>query len=194
MKVFFSSSIHGRDKYEKNYEAIVKDLKDRGLKVQSDHVLGIDKKRLSEVNDRFRVEYYKKLVYWITEADLVVAEVSHGSISIGHEISLALEKRKNVIALSVKNQGPAIFLALKTDKFQLVSYTLENLHSVLDKAINKARSNTDIRFNFFVSPQINDWLDWISREKRIPRAVYLRELLEKEISRNKDYQEKKSDN
>lgn len=193
MKVFFSASISGRDSFEENYKAITNDLKDRGYKVQSDHVLGVDKKKLSDVSDKYRIDYYRKLVKWISESDLIVAEVTQPSISIGHEVSLALEKGKNVIALSSTTRGPAIFLAMKSDKLQMIKYNLVDLHSVLDKAINKARSNTDIRFNFFVSPQINDYLDWISREKRVPRAVYLRELLEKEIVKNKEYQEEKSE-
>jgi len=194
MKVFFSASILGRDSFEENYKAIVDDLKDRGYKVQSDHVLGVDKKKLSDVSDKYRIDYYRKLVKWISESDLIVAEVTQPSISIGHEVSLALEKGKNVIALSSTTRGPAIFLAMKSDKLQMLKYNLEDLHFVLDKAIKRARSNTDIRFNFFISPQINDYLDWISKEKRIPRAVYLRDLLEKEMAKSKEYQEEKSEN
>lgn len=191
MKVFFSASISGRDSFEENYKAIVDDLKVRGYRVQSDHVLGVDKKKLSDVSDKYRIDYYKKLVKWISESDLIVAEVTQPSISIGHEVSLALEKGKNVIALSSTTRGPAIFLAMKSDKLQMLKYNLEDLHFVLDKAVKRARSNTDIRFNFFISPQINDYLDWTSKEKRIPRAVYLRELLEKEMAKNKEFQEEK---
>lgn len=187
MKVFFSAPINGRDLYEQNYTKIVDDLRTRGYKVQSDHVLKVDKSRLQEISDKSRIEYYKKLVRWISESDLVVAEVSRSSVSIGHEITLALEKGKNVIALSCISRGPAILLALKSEKLQMVKYGLDDLHNVLDKAIEKARSKTDIRFNFFVSPEINEYLDWISRVKRVPRAVYLRELVEKEIEKNKEY-------
>lgn len=193
MKVYFSGSIHGRDSHEGEYQAIVKDLGARGYKVQSAHVLGVDKKKLSEVNDKYRIDYYKRLIKWISEADFVVAEVSHGSISIGHEISLALEKGKNVIALTTNdNRGPAILLAIKSDKLQMIKYNVESLHLILDKAIQKARLKTDIRFNFFISPEINEYLDWFSRVKRLPRAVYIRELLEKEMAKNKQYRSGKS--
>lgn len=187
MKVFFSASILGRDKFDGNYRAIVDDLRERGFKVQAGHVLNLDEKKLAEVSDKYRIEYYKKLIKWISEADIVVAEVSNPSVSIGHEISIALEKGKNVIALSSVSRGPAVLLAMKSEKLQMVKYTLEDLHEVLDRAINKARTRTDIRFNFFVSPEINEYLDWISRVKRIPRAVYLRELLEKEMAKNREY-------
>lgn len=187
MKIFFSASISGRESFEKEYELIVKDLEGRGHNVQSSHVLGVDKKKLSEVSDKYRIEYYKKLVKWVTASDFVVAEVSQPSVSIGHEISLALEKGKNVIALTSTNRGPDIFLGMKSEKLQMLRYTPESLHDVLDKAINKAKSKIDIRFNFFVSPEINDYLDWVAKVKRVPRAVYLRELVEKEMSKNKEY-------
>lgn len=187
MRVFFSAPINGRELYEQNYKKIVDDLKSRGFKVQSDHVLNVDKNKLQEISDRSRIEYYRKLVRWISESDFIIAEVSRSSVSIGHEITLALEKGKNVIALSCVSRGPAILLALKSEKLQMVKYNLNDLHSVLDKAIEKARSKTDIRFNFFVSPEINEYLDWISRVKRIPRAVYLRGLLEKDMAKTKEF-------
>ena len=193
MRIFFSAPIGGRSQFEANYKRIINCLVQKGHKVQSDHVTNVNPKKLADVSDKYRVDYYKKLVKWISEADIVVAELSHSSASIGHEVSLALEKGKNVIALSSTNRGPAIFLGIKSDKLQMIKYDLNNLEGVLGKAIEKAKSKSDIRFNFFISPQINDYLDWISKEKRVPRAVYLRELLEKEIANNREFQEEKSE-
>jgi hypothetical protein len=46
----------------------------------------------------------------------------------------------------------------------------------------------DVRFNFFISPQIGNYLDWVSKNKRIPRAVYLRRLIEEDMKNNKEYE------
>src|SRR3989339_240542 len=97
------------------------------------------------------------------------------------------EKGKPVIAFYDKRISPNLIKGIDSDKFQAVSYDSQNLEDAVKTAVSKARSTMDIRFNFFISPQINEYLDWISRIKRIPRAVYLRELLEKELAKNKEY-------
>jgi hypothetical protein len=45
----------------------------------------------------------------------------------------------------------------------------------------------DTRFNFFVSPSIATYLDWVSKEKRVPRSVYLRRLIDQDMSGNDEY-------
>ena len=127
------------------------------------------------------------MVEMISKSDLCVAEVSTSSLGVGHEITVALEKGKPVIAFYERSATPNIIRGISSDKFLTVPYEGSTLKETVRNYIDKARSKTDIRFNFFVSPQINEYLDWISRVKRVPRAVYLRELLEKEMAKNKEY-------
>jgi hypothetical protein len=47
--------------------------------------------------------------------------------------------------------------------------------------------NIDTRFNFFISPKIGNFLDWIAKKKKLPRAVYLRKLIEDDMDKNKEY-------
>jgi hypothetical protein len=37
------------------------------------------------------------------------------------------------------------------------------------------------RFNFSVSPEIKAYLTWVQRTKHIPRSVYVRKLVEKQM-------------
>jgi len=50
-----------------------------------------------------------------------------------------------------------------------------------------ANKNIDVRFNFFVSPKIISYLDWVSKNRMVPRSVFLRELIEKEMKKDKDF-------
>ena len=70
-----------------------------------------------------------------------------------------------------------------------VEYTDTNLEKVLEEYIEYAKEHSDTRFNFFISPQIGTFLDWISRKKKLPRAVYLRRLIEEDMKLNKEYDE-----
>ena len=75
------------------------------------------------------------------------------------------------------------------DLLLLAPYNDGNLETVLADALDYASSHQDVRFNFFISPAIGNYLDWISKEKKIPRSVYLRNLIEKDMEENEEYHE-----
>lgn len=188
MKVYFAASISGKQKYEENYRKIVLVLNSLGYKLVSNHVLETEFEKVKDSSDRELVKHYKRTLKNISNSDFVVAEVSAPTIGIGHEITIAIEKGKPVVVLLVEGSlTPQILKAIPAGRVRTVKYKLENLEGVLSEAIYDLKGSIPIRFNFFVSPEINEYLDWISRVKRIPRAVYIRELLEKEMARNKEY-------
>lgn len=190
MKIYFTASIHGKEKFDTNYKKIVEVLAKFGHKVIADHILQVSLKNLPHQRDEDRISYYKKMIRWITTCDLVVAELSHSSASVGHEVSVALEKGKPVVALYFRGQGPHLLTGADSEKLLIVDYKLENLESVLKDAIKDASDQVDVRFNFFISPKIGVYLDWIAKNKKIPRAVYLRRLIEEDMKKNKNFKGK----
>jgi hypothetical protein len=119
----------------------------------------------------------------------MVTEASFPStMNVGHEISLGLERGKVVIVLYEKGHTPALFYGLNSDKLMLVEYTRDNLEEVLLDAVTFARENTDARFNFFIAPRHIAYLDWVAKTRRIPRSVYLRQLIEEDKNANAEYE------
>lgn len=186
MKVYFTASVSGKKTYGKQYQAIVETLRNLGYDVH-EHIIKTEPEQVQDQSDKERVAYYKRMVESVSKCDLCVAEVSTSSLGVGHEITIALEKGKPVIAFYQRTASPNVIRGISSDRFLTVAYEDSTLRETVRDSVEKARGKTDIRFNFFVSPEINEYLDWISRVKRVPRAVYLRELVEKEIERNKEY-------
>jgi len=192
MKIYFTGSLHNKDIDKEVYAKIVHLLEADGHEVRADHILKTKQGELDAQSASERSIYYEKLNKWISNADLVVGEVSYPStINIGHEISLALDKGKPVLALYQKGRSPGVLQGIKSDRFMLVEYTLPELKRTLDYGLEEALNQVDVRFNFFISPQIGRYLDWVSQKKRIPRAVYLRKLIEEEMNSNTEYGEVK---
>ncbi len=189
MKVYFTASVSGKEEYIKSYEAIIDTLKGLGHKVFAEHILKTSKSDIINQSDRERLSYYRKMIEMISQSDLCIAEISTSSLSVGHEITVALDKAKPVIAFHDRKVAPNLVRAINSNKIQIIPYELKSLPDIIQRAINRAKESVDIRFNFFISPPINGYLDWISKVKRIPRAVYLRNLLEKEMAKNKEYQD-----
>jgi len=191
MKIFFIASIHGKEKYGDNYSTIVKFLNKTGHTVFSDHVLKISKKEINEWENEKKVSFHKKIMDKIKTVDVVVAEISYSSMSVGYLISLALDCGKPTIVLYSGKKEPHILSTIeKSDRLFLYKYNnLLDLENNLKGLIEDASDQMDVRFNFFISPKIGAYLDWISKNKRIPRAVFLRRLIKEHMKKNKKYKD-----
>jgi len=187
MKIYFSGALYQKERLLDSYRRIVDLLKKKGYTVLED-TLSMPLNKALEMDDEQRVRNYRNIVKWIDQADFSVIEGSFPStLHIGHEITLAIEKSKPVIVLYRTGAEPTIFKGLKDDRIIWVEYNDQNLEGVLVKAIEVAKKEEDVRFNFFVSPKILSYLDWVAQKKMIPRSVFLRDLIDREMKKDKEF-------
>ncbi len=189
MKVYFVGAISQKQLYGDNYERIIQALTNKGYGVQYDHIMDQTEVDIVKETDDEKVNYYKKFLKWLNKADVVVAEASFPStVHVGHEISLALEKGKPVVVLFMKGKAPVFLQGIVSDKLFVQEYTDTDLENVVVDTVEFASQQQDTRFNFFISPRIASYLDWIAKTKKTPRAVYLRDLIQKRMETDKEYQ------
>lgn len=188
MKIYFTASIAQKSQFGENYEKIIETLLNLGHHVQYEHITGKKIIDIAAQSEEELNKYYKQVVKWITDADVMVAEASFPStLNIGHEISLSLDKSKPVIVFFKKGYDSFFLRGLNSDKLFLLEYTEDNLKEVVRTGIDFAKDQADTRFNFFISPSLAHYLDWISQKKKIPRSVYLRQLIEQDREKNTEY-------
>ena len=106
MKVYFTAAIYQSEKFLDKYKRIVDLLKKHGCEVLEDTTTTSLEEAIDK-SDSDRIEYYKKVIKWIDKSDLVVVSFFPSTLSIGHEITLALEKNRPVIVLYLKGKEPA---------------------------------------------------------------------------------------
>lgn len=189
MKVVFVASHTQRKDLGKYYDRVVKLLEDKGMEVSSGSLF--DEKLEKEVGID-KEKWYKQSIKEVQKADLVVVEISYPSTAnVGHELTYALEIGKPVIAIYHKDREPIFLRGREDEKLLLFEYAENDLENVLEAALEYATDIQDVRFNFFISPAIGRYLDWVSKNKRIPRAVYLRKLIEEDMRNNQEFGESK---
>lgn len=184
MKIFFEASIYGRKRFGKNYRLIVEQLLEMGHKVV-EYSLGLKEEQAYSLKKLEKQDFFNKVIKIIDNSDLFVVEASYPSLSVGFEISQALERGKSVVVLYSDGDAFRFLQGLKSEKLLVVKYDLKSLKKVLADSIECASEQMDTRFNFFISPKIANYLDWVARKKRTPRAVYLRRLIEKDMKESK---------
>ena len=187
MKVYFTASVRGKKDFDENYDYIYNVIEDLGHKNIDDLILRIDADGFYKGSHKDQVKLYKQTIDDIKKCDVVVLEVSIHSLSMGFVMQKALELGKPVVSLYMPGCDPYFAMGVDNEKLQVIEYSKSNLKKVLSVALVYAQDQMDTRFNFFISPKICNYLDWIAKKKKTPRAVYLRRLIEKEMDNNKEY-------
>lgn len=189
MQVYFvaSSRLVGKDidLYSRIYKTISSEHKMVSDKVWKWIRNGI--KDLSQASIEAKKENYLNVLKCIKKADMVVMEISGHSVSMGFILSKVMEENKPVVALYTAKMNPVFIKGIVNKKLILAEYNKKNLEQVISDSIKKAKCLVDMRFNFFVSPNILNYLDWVGQKKMIPKSVFLRHLIEREIKKDKDY-------
>ncbi len=183
MKIYFTASLIGKNKYNQAYQAIVSNLKKTNHQVL-ERILKTDPLQPEKENENQTKKIYQQIIAMLRQASIVVAEISQPSASVGHEISLALENNQPVIALYQQGTGAKLLEGYPGEKLQMLCYDQHNLQPLLNSAVEQASSQVDVRFNFFITAKMMAYLDWIAKERKIPRSVFLRHLLEKEMAKD----------
>lgn len=186
MKAYFTASVVGKRQHEANYQKILDALVAKGVDVRSDHIMKATEASIRIKTKEERLMFLKKLEGWVSECDFVVAETTFPSISVGYEIALAISRGKPVLILYSNGVPPTLLVAYEEDKVVCEKYTPEALPGIVDLFLNFVRGASDVRFTFFVTPTITSYLEKIAKEEKIPKAVYLRKLIEKDMKKRRN--------
>lgn len=180
MTIYFTASIVGKKYYLKDYLKIIEILTTRKYQVISDHILNTTENQIRLKNREERLKFHKQLEKWINSCDFMVAEISFPSISVGYEISLALQHGKPVLVLYNTGDPPSLLAYHQDQKLVCERYSLDTLKEIIDDFINYIEGTNDTRFTFFITPEISSYLDKVSKKGKIPKSVYLRRLIEQD--------------
>jgi len=107
----------------------------------------------------------------------MVVEATFPSISVGYEIALALQKGKPVLALYSQGNPPSLINNDENERLICEKYSLKTLPTTVSDFIKYVQGNTDTRFTFFINSEIASHLTRISKKRRLPKSVYLRNLI-----------------
>lgn len=189
MKLYFvaSSRLVGADPklYGKMYSFLSREGKMVSDKVMKWIKRGI--KDLSVAPLKTTRDNYIKSIEAVKKADIIIMEVTGHSMSMGYLISKALELNKPVVALHKKEHPPIFIKGINDQKLIICEYESENVEEIMGGALKRANSMVDVRFNFFVNTKILNYLDWVAQKRMQPRSVFLRNLIEREMRKDKEF-------
>lgn len=181
MRAYFTASIVGKKYHQANYEKIVELLKSKNVDVASDHILHVTEKDIQLQTKEKRFKFHQNLEESINSCDFLVAETSFPSISVGYEISMALDRGKPVIVLYSEGDPPSIFAYHENEKIVCEKYTPQSLHQIILDFLSYVRGEGDSRYTFYLSSKQAAYLDKQGKKNRVPKSVYLRLLIDADM-------------
>lgn len=185
MKVYFTGQLYRKKDYIGQYRAIIKSLKDLDHEVLEYVMEYSADDVLAETSEQTQA-WYKTWYRCLDEMDVCVAEISFPStINIGFEVATILEKGKPVVAIFQKDSDPVFMSPEFSRRMIKVEYTLDNVKEVLGWALEEAEQWLHRRFTFFISSEIDSFLDKVSQDDGISRSEFIRGLIESEMKRRK---------
>jgi len=183
LNLYFTASLTAKDQYLPNYTKIVQFIEKKGHKITADHIFNATEKQVGMKVREERLKFHAQIEKWIHQCDGIIAETSFPSISVGYEISLALRFGKPVLVLYSEGEPPALLAHHKDEKLLCEKYTPLSLDTILDDYLHYIQSSSDLRFTFFITPRIAAYLDDVAKIDKLPKSVYLRHLIERDMEK-----------
>jgi nucleoside 2-deoxyribosyltransferase len=185
MLVYFTGSVSAKEKFLSNYLHILETLKKQSHEVIAEHIIDSTENHIRLLSKEERVKFHDKVKSWINSCDFMIAETSHPSTSVGYEIGYALRVGKPVLILYSIGDPPSLLGQHEDEKVVSEKYTLQNVGEIIKNFVSYVEGKQDLRFTFFITPKLVNYLDSISKNKKIPKAVYLRKLIEQDMEKEK---------
>lgn len=128
---------------------------------------------------------YRESVEAINRADLVIAETSVPSFSVGYQVALAVQMKKPTLVLNRMGVEKSFFASGIETGVTYAKYSQNDAKDIVKKFIHENDIPTkDMRFNFFIDRPIYNYLRWSALKTGKTKAEILRELVEREIDRS----------
>ena len=136
MKVYFACSIRGGRADAEYYAKLVEHIKKKATVLSE---IFVDNKLTAGGMDKPSHDIWKTDTNWISEADVIIAEVTNPSLGVGYEISLAESLNKPILALFRDDSNKKLSAMIDgSPKTKVVNYkTLEEARKAIDQFLDK---------------------------------------------------------
>ncbi|MDO8570404.1 MAG: hypothetical protein Q7R97_02365 [Candidatus Daviesbacteria bacterium] len=189
MIIYFAASTSEISQHKDNYKLIEKTIHSLKLDlIENWFIAKLYGKNLYK-NPEYAIREEIKLV---SKADFVIAEVGVPSFGVGVAIQQALNQKKPVLCLYPnsmdRSQVSDVFLGFYFNLLKLEFYDKYNLKEIISSNLEIGNDKALSKFNFLVSKDIIEYLDWVTEKTKRSKSDFLREeIIRKIINNDQEY-------
>lgn len=188
MKIFFSTSPRTKDEFKEETIKIYQVLHSLpSTDLTEKFIENVRSSDFYEWNTQQKKDYFLKTKKAILASDICIFETTYPSTGVGYLVNQSLKMEKPCIILFKKGNEPFMLDPVESEKIILTEYTMESLKDDLLRSIDYAGQLCNLKFNLFISPEINNYLIWSSQKKSLSKSHIVREILRKHIKDDDSY-------
>ncbi len=136
-------------------------------------------------------DLYDVAIKSVSNSDLLIVDISDQSISLGILIEYARNNNIPVLCLCDKNsieKIPRILIYKRnTHLFSIIKYKKNTIEQDLRHYLDNFKKNK-IKFNVFITPEIDSYMKWGAKKKKLPsKSDYFRHLIEEQMKIDPEY-------
>src|SRR3989344_5898365 len=184
MKVFFGCDAQEILKYKDAYVIIRDTIKNLGHTITRDWI-DLSIKRAEENVGDPGSKYYAQTIESLLAADVIVIEGTIQSTSLGHQITLALQKNKPVLYLTQKKKDQLIeeFISGTGSKLLTIkSYTLNNVDKIVEDYLNQNDGEIKTSFNLVRDKIKDNFLEWAAYTYKKSKPELIKEAIDEKVA------------
>ncbi len=179
MKIFYTASFYGKEKYQREYDLVLKTISNAEVEVLSpekgNYLTVLNEKAFKKLKDPKKI-HYEAIRKGIQLAQAVIIEISNEDFQLGHEATLAIQSKKHVLCLSIHEDFSKKII---NPYFHGAKYNQYNLEELVQDFIKMVRQESlGERFNMFLSSRQIEFLDKASKDKGLNKSEYVRMLID----------------
>lgn len=179
MRIFYTASFYGKEKYQKQYDLVLKTISNAGVELLSPEVGNylqiLNKQLIGKLKDKQKIHYeaIRRGIQW---AHAVIIENSQEDFQLGHEATLAIQAKKHVLCLSIYEDFSK---KITYPYFHGLKYNSYNIEEGIDNFIKIVKEERlGERFNLFLSSKQIDHLERAAEKNEMNKSEYLRMLID----------------
>lgn len=192
MKVFFSCSTNSILLHKAAYETILKTIKDEGHELTRDWLGKSIELASNKKPDLKRGGHYSMVMSAIIAADLVIFDGTVQSMSIGHQLTFALDKSKPTLLLAntPEDSMKDFFISGSKSSFlTMKSYKeVNDLPNLVKDFLHKNSSKSKVRFQIVLDKSQHDFIEWASFEYKRNKSDLIKKAIDASAEKDEDYQ------
>lgn len=194
MKIYFSCSLENIVTHKSNYLEIIQNIKENSATLTRDWVENAINNIENGKNRPPRSELYSEIMKAIIDSDLCIFDVTEQSMSVGHQLTYALDKRRPTLLLINKSNGyDPNDLFISGSKSGYLTVKDYSSHSDIKKIVRnfilKNKNQSKTRLNLALDKHLADFLEWLSFKDKTTKTGILQSLIIEKMNSTPEYKE-----
>lgn len=179
MKVFYTASFFGKDKYQHQYDLVKRTLESFSIELIGTEVGNykdlLPQRLKSKLTSDQKLLHYEAIRYGISASEAVVIECSREDFQLGHEASLAIQSKKPVLCLSIHED---ISKRVRHEYLFGSKYDEKNIGGTVQDFLAKVREMSKAeRFNMFLYKHQLSYIKAAAEREGLNMSEYVRKLI-----------------